>query len=392
MAVTADYQVQFPENDDIYSILAAEGIEFLLSHSGEVPLEYIHGKTICLFFSANWCRPCKDFTPELVKLYESLQKRGEELEIIFVSFDHDMTLFYQHFWSMPWLAVPFSLSLRNKLTDKYRVARIPSLVPLYPDEISVADDVIGLIEDYGPEAFPFTKKRKEELKAIDESKRVGGQLEKLLTHETRSYVVSRNGSKVLVSDLVGKTIGLYFGAHWCPPFRSFTSQLIDVYNELTISTKGSFEVILVSTDRDAREFNINMTNMPWLAIPYEDRTRQDLCRIFNIKLIPALVIIGPEEKTVCTNAREMVSLYGSRSYPFTESRVAELEACLKKEGDSFPRKVKDKKHEHELKLDMAKGYVCDFCKKQGKFWAFSCDACDYDLHPTCVEEQEASLV
>lgn len=97
---------------------------------------------------------------------------------------------------MPWLAVPFSLSLRNKLTDKYRVARIPSLVPLYPDEISVADDVIGLIEDYGPEAFPFTKKRKEELKAIDESKRVGGQLEKLLTHETRSYVVSRNGSKV----------------------------------------------------------------------------------------------------------------------------------------------------------------------------------------------------
>ncbi|WZZ24325.1 hypothetical protein YC2023_007726 [Brassica napus] len=388
MAVTADYQVQFPENDDIYSILAAEGIEFLLSHSGEVPLEYIHGKTICLFFSANWCRPCKDFTPELVKLYESLQKRGEEIEIIFVSFDHDMTLFYEHFWSMPWLAVPFSLSLRNKLTDKYRVARIPSLVPLFPGEISVADDVIGLIEDYGPEAFPFTKKRKEELKAIDESKCVGGQLEKLLTHESRSYVVSRNGSKVLVSDLVGKTIGLYFGAHWCPPFRSFTSQLIDVYNELTTSTKGSFEVILVSTDRDSREFNINMTNMPWLAIPYEDRTRQDLCRIFNIKLIPALVIIGPEEKTVCTNAREMVSLYGSRSYPFTESRIVELEACLKKEGDSFPRKVKDKKHEHELKLDMAKAYVCDFCKKQGKFWAFSCDACDYDLHPTCVEGQE----
>ncbi|XP_056850017.1 uncharacterized protein LOC108834203 isoform X1 [Raphanus sativus] len=51
-------------------------------------------------------RPCKDFTPELVKLYECLQKRGEELKIIFVSFDHDMTLFYEHFWSsMPWLAV-----------------------------------------------------------------------------------------------------------------------------------------------------------------------------------------------------------------------------------------------------------------------------------------------
>lgn len=42
MAVTADYQVQFPENDDIYSILAAEGIEFLLSHSGEVPITLSH--------------------------------------------------------------------------------------------------------------------------------------------------------------------------------------------------------------------------------------------------------------------------------------------------------------------------------------------------------------
>lgn len=198
--------------------------------------------------------------------------------------------------------------------------------------------------------------------------------------------------QVLVSELVGKTIGLYFGAHWCPPFRSFTSQLLDVYNELANATKGDFEVILVSTDRDSREFNINMANMPWLAIPYEDRTRHDLCRIFNIKLIPALVIIGPEEKTVTTNAREMVSLYGSRSFPFTESRIAEVKACLKKEGDSLPRKVKDKKHEHELKLDMAKAYVCDFCKKQGRFWAFSCDACDYDLHPTCVEEREAFSV
>jgi|AraCvinosormetaG_1042628.scaffolds.fasta_scaffold13428_4 uncharacterized membrane protein YfhO len=38
MAVSADYQVKFPESGDLYSILAAEGIEFLLSHSGEVLL------------------------------------------------------------------------------------------------------------------------------------------------------------------------------------------------------------------------------------------------------------------------------------------------------------------------------------------------------------------
>lgn len=38
MAVSTDYQVKFPESGDLYSILAAEGIEFLLSHSGEVRL------------------------------------------------------------------------------------------------------------------------------------------------------------------------------------------------------------------------------------------------------------------------------------------------------------------------------------------------------------------
>lgn len=386
----SDFQVRSVDSGGFYAILAAEGVEFLLSHGGEVPVEYIHGKTICLFFSANWCRPCKAFITQLVKLYETLQKRGEDLEIVFVSLDHDETLFYEHFWCMPWLAVPFRVSLRNKLREKYKIARIPSLLPLCPDELSVDDDVIGLVEDYGPEAFPFTKKRREELKAIDDAKCVGGQLEKLLTHESRDFVVSRDGSKVQVSELVGKTIGLYFGAHWCPPCHSFTAQLVEVYNELVATAKNCFEVILVSTDRDFREFNMNMSNMPWLAIPYEDRTRQELCRIFNIKLIPALVIIGPEGKTLNANARTMISLYGARSYPFTNSRIAEIEVHLKKEGDALPRRLKDKKHEHELNLDMAKAYVCDFCKRQGRFWAFSCNACDYDLHPTCVERQEPS--
>lgn len=189
-----------------------------------------------------------------------------------------------------------------------------------------------------------------------------------------------------MSELAGKTIGLYFGAHWSPPCRSFTAELIEVYNKLTTSTNQCFEIVLVSTDRDHKEFDLNRSSMPWLAVPYEDRTRQDLCRIFNIKGIPALVLIGPDGKTISTNGKEMISLYGAKAFPFTEPRIAEIEASLRKEGDAFPHQVKDVKHEHELKLDMAKAYVCDYCKQQGRFWAFSCDVCNYDLHPTCVEE------
>ncbi|XP_022721804.1 probable nucleoredoxin 3 isoform X2 [Durio zibethinus] len=317
-----------------------------------------------------------------------LRAQDKEIEIVFISSDHDEDGFNAHFKTMPWLAVPFNVNLHKKLRERFHVVRIPSLIPFSSNGQSIEedDDLIGLVEDYGEDAFPFTGKRREELKAIDDSKRQGGKIDQLLAHQGRNYVVSRDGGKILSSELVGKTIGLYFGAHWCPPCRTFTAQLVEVYKQLMSSRGGSFEVILVSTDRDQKEFDVNVSGMPWLALPFEDRTRQDLCRIFNIKAIPALVLIGPDGKPMSTNGKSIIALYGAKAFPFTQSSIEEIEATLKKEGDSLPRQIQDKKHEHLLKLDMARAYVCDYCKTPGRFWAFSCDACDYDLHPTCVEE------
>lgn len=147
----------------------------------------------------------------------------------------------------------------------------------------------------------------------------------------------------------------------------------------------SLEVIFVSTDRNLDEFKLNITDMPWLAIPYEDETRQDLYRIFDVKAIPTLVLIGVDGKTSSENGRGLVSLYGAEAFPFTEERIEELEAAVKKEAEELPSNVEDMKHEHVLKLELAKAYVCDFCKSQGRFWAFSCGVCDYDLHPSCVQ-------
>ncbi|XP_062022094.1 probable nucleoredoxin 3 [Rosa rugosa] len=374
------------DSANIVTVLESEGVEFLLSGERKVPLSSCNGKTVCLLFSANWCRPCKALTPQLVRLYDTLRYDGKDLEIILVSFDRDEDKFNEHFKCMPWLVVPFDVNLHKRLSDIYHVDRIPSLVPLSSDGISIEEDLIGLIEDYGAEAFPFTRKRREELRAIDDAKRDGGKLEELLAHQGRNFLMSRDGREISVSELVGKTIGLYFGAHWSPPCRAFTSKLIEAYSELLTSNDEFFEIIFVSTDRDLKEFELNICNMPWLAIPYHDKTRQDLCRIFNIKEIPALVLIGPDGKAVSTKGRALISLYGAKAFPFTELRIKELEAALGKEGEALPPQVKDIKHDHMLKLDMAKAYVCDFCKKQGRFWAFSCDVCDYDLHPTCVDK------
>ena len=192
--------------------------------------------------------------------------------------------------------------------------------------------------------------------------------------------------QIPVSELMGKTIGLYFCAYWSPPCRAFTVQLTEVYNNLVTAKGLRFEIVLVSTDRDLKEFNVNRSSMPWPSIPYEDRTRHDLCRIFDIKGIPALVLMGPDGKVINMNGKLVVCSYGAEAFPFTESRIKELEAALRKEGEALPHQVEDVKHEHALKLDMAKAYVCDFCRKQGRFWAFSCDICDYDLHPSCVEK------
>ncbi|XP_059638466.1 probable nucleoredoxin 3 [Cornus florida] len=381
-----EYQSKYVHSGDIMTVLTKEGVEFLLSGEDEVPLPSSDGKTICLLFSANWCRPCKNFTPQLVQLYNKLRKSGKNIEIIFISFDRDETGFREHFKCMPWLAVPFDVNLHKRLSTFYHVDHIPSFIPLGLDEKSIEEDAIGLIENYGADAFPFTRKRKEELKAMDDVKRQGGKIEELLGHEGRNYLISGSGRETWVSELIGKTIGLYFGAQWCPPCHAFTAQLMEAYKELLTATNQCFEVVFVSTDRNKEEYDLNMRDMPWLAIPFEDKAQRDLCRIFDIKQIPALVLLGPDGKTVNTNGRGIIAMYGAKAFPFTELRTAEIEATLRKEGDGLPHQVKDPKHEHVLKLDMAKAYVCDYCNKNGKFWAFSCDVCDYDLHPSCVEE------
>ncbi|XP_027333422.1 probable nucleoredoxin 3 [Abrus precatorius] len=380
------YEAKYLDTNNILKIFAAEGVEFLLSCEGKVPLSECNGKTICLFFSANWCRPCRAFIPHLVELYDTLKERDKSVEIIFVSFDHDENGFKEHIKSMPWLAVPFDANLHRRLIDRYGVKRIPSFIPLSSVGIRVEEDLIGYIEDYGVDAFPFTRNRCEELKAIDERKRNEANLEELLTHEGRNFLISGDDRKVHVSELTGKTIGLYFCAYWSPPCSAFTVQLTDAYNQLKTAKDHLFEVVLISTDRDHKEFNVNISTMPWLAVPYEDRARHDLCRIFDIKGIPSLVIIGPNGKVISMNGKFMVSVYGAEAFPFTEARIRDLEVALREEGKALPQQAEDVKHEHVLKLDMAKAYMCDFCKMKGKFWAFSCDVCDYDLHPSCVEK------
>ncbi|KAF0930615.1 hypothetical protein E2562_033812 [Oryza meyeriana var. granulata] len=94
----------------------------------------------------------------------------------------------------------------------------------------------------GVDTYPFGAKRRGELEGMDDARRQGGNLQELLGCNERDYVISADGIKIPISDLNGKTIGLYFGAHWCPPCRAFTKQLREAYNELKTLRPGNFQM------------------------------------------------------------------------------------------------------------------------------------------------------
>ncbi len=60
-----------------------------------------------------------------------------------------------------------------------------------------------------------------------------------------------------------KYVAVYFSAHWCPPCRKFTPELVKFVNENR--KNGNFEVVLVSSDQDAKHMQEYMSGakMPW---------------------------------------------------------------------------------------------------------------------------------
>jgi nucleoredoxin len=63
-----------------------------------------------------------------------------------------------------------------------------------------------------------------------------------------------------------KYVAVYFSAHWCPPCRKFTPELVKFVNENR--KDGNFEVVFVSSDKgaDAMKEYMAGTKMTWGAV------------------------------------------------------------------------------------------------------------------------------
>lgn len=120
-------------------------------------------KVVGLYFSADWCGPCRKFTPELVTFYQKINKRRgkkDSFEIVWISRCRDVDAFGKYFAHMGgWYALPPEEAMGErgaKLGEKYRVKGIPSLVLLDESGNVITTDARNKIpQDKAGIGFPW---------------------------------------------------------------------------------------------------------------------------------------------------------------------------------------------------------------------------------------------
>ena len=113
------------------------------------------------------------------------------------------------------------------------------------------------------------------------------------------------GKAIPRENLDGKIIGVYFSAEWCQPCRHFTPSLV----KLRDGNQTDFEVVFVSSDRDARTQKKYMTSykMQWPAVKHGSPEARKLKQRFKVRGIPTLVILDSDGNTLTINGQSAIS-------------------------------------------------------------------------------------
>ena len=131
------------------------------------------GKNILLYFSAQWCPPCRAFLPKLIEAYHTIKGKGNAFEVIFISSDRDQSTFDEFYSEMPWLALPFGDGRKQILSRKFKIQGIPAAVAIGPSGRTITKEARKHLTAYGADAFPFTEEHLKQLEEEIEEKAKG---------------------------------------------------------------------------------------------------------------------------------------------------------------------------------------------------------------------------
>jgi nucleoredoxin len=117
-----------------------------VAHADETALA--NKKLIAFYFSAEWCVPCRKFTPQLVEYYKRVAPDHPEFEVVFYSRDRSLFAMekYMQEQNMPWLAIDYSKLKEKEVLTKSAGNGIPSLVL-----VDSTGKVISSSQDVGPQ-------------------------------------------------------------------------------------------------------------------------------------------------------------------------------------------------------------------------------------------------
>ena len=149
-ATTPHARAEVPEQ-----IAEVFGERLVNAEGKQVSSADLAGKKIGLYFSAEWCPPCRAFTPLLVNAYNELRAEGKPFEVIFVSHDRTARAMrnYMRGYEMPWLAVPFDSALRDALKQKHNIRGIPTLVIVNDQGVVLSSNGRNEVTSRGAAAF-----------------------------------------------------------------------------------------------------------------------------------------------------------------------------------------------------------------------------------------------
>jgi nucleoredoxin len=110
-------------------------------------------------------------------------------------------------------------------------------------------------------------------------------------------VVDNSKQLIPVASLNGheEVLGLYFAARWHPQSCGFTNHLVKLHSKLS----DRLQVVYISSDENIQQWTTFFAKMPWLAVPFNDRSRtESLSEKYKVRSLPTLVLIDSVTGTV----------------------------------------------------------------------------------------------